>query len=349
MKDSHKKIKKKIPHLPKTTKIFKKPSHRLIKTSVLSRIEANLYKNSWSLILLLSLLIIFLVLIVYNSSIKRQLGEEQLLPFGSFKAIEYPYAQQTVGINISAESAIIIDDTSKVIIYEKNPQLRFSMASTTKIMTALVGLESFRLDDIIAVNTKYSEGAMVGFPVGEKVFFEDMLYGLLLPSGNDAAFTIAENFPGGVSAFVQKMNEKARSLGLFYTHYVDPAGLDDDGNYTTASDLAHLASYALKNSEFSRITSTKQKTIYNVEGTHRYYLINLNRLLGTDGVIGIKTGFTEGAGEVLVTAKEERGHTFIIVVMRSLDRFGDTQQLLSYISNEITFLNPEKYLYKQIQ
>ncbi len=216
-------------------------------------------------------------------------------------------------------------------------------------MTSLVALDYFAPKDILTVYSADIEGAEVGFQTGDKVYFEDMLYGLLLPSGNDAAYAIAENYPGGVPTFVEKMNEKATEIGLSYTHYADPAGLDDDGNYTTVHDLAKLASFATKNKTIATIVSTKHRTIRTIDGTNEYSLYNLNKLLGENGVVGMKTGFTQGAGGVLVTTKIEKDHTFIIVVMKSEDRFADTELLLSYISNTLTFINPQKYLLQNTQ
>ncbi len=257
------------------------------------------------------------------------------------KVNEYPFLSRSFMPLITAESALIMDQDSKTILYAKNPEIRFSMASTTKIMTALVALDYFQAKDILTVFTSNVEGVNVGFEVGERIYFEDALYAMLLPSGNDAAYLIAQNYPGGTEAFVNKMNEKARQLGLVNTHYADPVGLDDDGNYTTAVDLAHLASVALKNETISSISATKTKIISNVDHTKTYQLENLNKLLGKYGVIGLKTGYTEGAGGVLVTSAIAYGRTFIIVVMRSIDRFADTQVLLSYLLSGTTIFTPK--------
>jgi D-alanyl-D-alanine carboxypeptidase len=295
---------------------------------------------------LLSLLIILLVLLVYNLTIKRQIAENTVLPGKSLSITRFPLVKNNYGIDITAESAIVVDDVSKVVLYDKNPTLRFSMASTTKIMTALVGLEHYALDDVLTIQTANVEGVNVGFTAGEKVLFRDMVYALLLPSGNDAAIAIAENYPGGISSFVTKMNEKAAVLQLQYTHYDDPAGLEDDGDYTIASDLARLTSVALENTTFAEVVATQKKIIYSVGGK-MYTLYNLNKLLGRNGVIGVKTGTTEGAGEVLVTAKEEQGHRFIIVVMKSQDRFADTEKLINLINNNVQFVDPMNYLLNQ--
>ncbi len=136
------------------------------------------------------------------------------------------------------------------------------------------------------------------------------------------------------------MNEKAKILHLYNTHYADPIGLDDDGDYSTVIDMARLASYAITNPIFAQITSTKYKTISDLNFTRQYPLTNTNELLGIDGVIGIKTGTTEGAKEVLVTSAVENGHAYIIVVMDSNDRFGDTSKLINFIDNNVKYIIP---------
>lgn len=258
---------------------------------------------------------------------------------------DLPAGRQVLGLstqnqislpNISAEGALVMDDESKTIIYGKNPNLRFSMASTTKIMTALTALSYFKDDDILTVKSKAS-GSLVGFTVGEQVSFSNLLYGMLLPSGNDAALTIAQNYPGGLTAFVAKMNENALRYHLSNTNFADPAGLLDTEDYTTPIDLARLASIAIKNEKIAQIVSTKEKIITDISGKHTYKLVNLNKLLGEDGVNGIKTGFTDEALGVLVTSKIEQGHLLIIVVMKSEDRFADTQELLKLISGNIKY------------
>lgn len=328
MKDSaHKKLKKtkKVKHVNKFTKT--KP-HNLF-----------LY-----FIPVLALFIFFALLSGLNILLKYKIANTQVYDYRSVKLSGYPILAKSIKPEITAESAIIFDDKSKAVLYEKKPSLRFSMASTTKLMTALVGLEYFKPDDIITVKSEQKEGAVVGFLLGEKLKFEDMLFALLLPSSNDAAYAIAENYPGGVDAFVSKMNEKARKFNLNYTHYADPSGLDDDGNYTNVNDLAKLSSLAIKNKTLAKIISTKKKIITTIDGKNVYTLINLNRLLGTDGIVGIKTGFTQGAGEVLITGKVFKGHLFIIIVMKSEDRFSDTEILSQFINNNVNFINPAAYL-----
>lgn len=308
---------------------------------------------------LLILMTVLSFLSIYNLELKEEIGESKKT-FNKtpvFSPVSYPAINDVLSNNsgvgkkfkfanlegnvpdITAEGAIVVDDDSKVVLFSKNENLRFSMASTTKIMTALTALDYFKQDDILTVKTEDVEGAVVGFSKGEKVYFKDMLYAMLLPSGNDAALAIAENYPAGKDEFIKKMNEKAVFLNLYNTHFSDSAGLFDDGDYTTVFDLFRLSSIALKNKVFREIVSTKEKTIYTVGGTNKYFLSNLNKLLGLYGVDGIKTGFTEEAGGILTTSKTENGHRLIIVVMKSDDRFEDTRKLLSFLNGKINYLN----------
>ncbi len=232
-----------------------------------------------------------------------------------------------------------MDDTTKRILYVKNPALRLSTASTAKIMTALVALSYYQSQDILTVKRDQYEGTIVGFSKGERFAFSDVLYAMLLPSGNDAAYTIAENYPGGIVAFVRMMNAKAKELHLENTNFADPAGLEDDGSFMTVVDLARLCSEAMKQPVFADVVGTKEK-VFSSDIGNDYDVVNINKLLGTSGVVGIKTGQTSGAGEVLATAKKEDGRMYIIIVMQSTDRFGDTKSLLNLISNNITYFTP---------
>ncbi len=249
----------------------------------------------------------------------------------------YPQFLGETVVPVSAQAAEILDSDSGVVIYAKNPTMKFPMASTTKIMTALTALDYYDMDDILTVEAVNVPSVIVGFSKGEQVRFEDMLYAMLLPSGNDAAIAIADNYPGGRRVFVEKMNEKAVVLHLFDSRFADPSGLDEK-NITTARDLARLAAMAMKNPIFSKVVSTRTTTIVNVSHTNQYYLQNINRLLGFDGVDGVKTGFTDEAGQVLVTSKLEKGHRLVFVVLRSTDRFGDTSNLLSAVRGLISYI-----------
>jgi len=288
---------------------------------------------------LLVLMSIFLIVLALDYAISLNVSANTVFNYPSAGSpASYPILKVSYEPNLTAKGAIVMDADSQVVLYEKNPSLRFSPASTTKIMTALTALDYFNLSDILTVKKEATEGSILGLKEGQKLTFENLLYGLLLPSANDSAFVIAQNYKGEESGFIRKMNENAQKFNLLNTHFEDPAGLLDDQDYTTPLDLARLASAALRNETFTKIVATKQKTIADIDGSFKETVTNLNKLLGANGVSGIKTGYTEGAGEVLVTAREEKGKTLIIVVMGSEDRFLDTQKLLDLVSNNITYL-----------
>lgn len=250
----------------------------------------------------------------------------------------YPILKAEYLPQLSATGSIIMDAKTKAVVYSKNPKIRFSSASTTKIMTAIVALDHFKLNDVLTVKDVSREGSILGVYEGQQFTLESLLYALLLPSSNDVALVIAQNYPGGEEEFVRQMNKKALTYSLSDTHFGDPSGLEDRENYTTPFDLARLASFALDYPDFAKIVSTKSIVISDVNYSSIYQLENLNRLLGVDGVNGVKTGYTEEAGQVLVTSKKENGNTIIIVVMGSQDRFFDTEKLLSLIRGNLTFL-----------
>ena len=281
---------------------------------------------------------------LFDIFLRKYIYEKRLneLPI-NFSLDLYPVLKSKLGEDLTAKAAVVMDNDSKVVLFSKNPNLLFSMASTTKIMTAIVALEYYKMNDVLTIQTDNVEGVNVGFKNGQKFFFEDLLYAMLLPSGNDAALALAQNYKGGEKEFVKKMNEKAREFYLDNTNFADAIGLQDSEDYTTPLDLAKLSSFALKNKIFAEIVSTKTKEILDREG-NKYLLNNLNRLLGVQGVNGIKTGYTDEAGQVLVTSKAEmdsndKKHTIIIVIMGSLDRFSDTEKLLYLVSNNINYLS----------
>ncbi len=309
----------------------------------------KILKKKLHIVLLSVLALVFVVLLGLEFYFLDKINKHYLLPDPIQKTSfsKYPVLKQNFDPGISARGAIIMDADSKVVLYEKNSNLRFSTASTAKIMTALTALSHFDLNNVLVVKTATDEGALIGLDVGEKLSFESLLYALLLPSGNDAALTIAQNYKGGQEEFVLEMNNNAKKFHLLNTHFVDPAGLIDEGNYTTPHELAQLASIALKNTTFSKAVSTRNKSFTSVDGRYSYSVGNLNELLGIDGVNGVKTGYTRGAGQVLVTSKlepsslenKEEQHQLIMVVMDSKDRFEDTRKLLNLVSGNINFLS----------
>lgn len=224
------------------------------------------------------------------------------------KAIETP--------KISSRNAIILDRNSKAILYGKNEKSKTKMASTTKIMTSLIVIENCNLNDIVEISAKASGtgGSRLKINKGDKITVKDLLYGLMLRSGNDTAVALAEYVGGSIEGFAVLMNEKAKELGLENTHFVTPHGLDSDEHYTTAYELAILTDYALKNETFADIVKTKTCNI-SINGTSRT-ISNTNELLGNlNGVYGVKTGFTNGAGRCLVTAIKREDLDIICIVL----------------------------------
>lgn len=230
----------------------------------------------------------------------------------------------------SAGSAVVIEQSSRRVLYEKNAHEQRPMASTTKIMTALVALEYGYLDDVVTVSENASgvEGSSLYLGVGEKLTLRDLLYGLMLRSGNDAAVAIAEHIGGSVPHFVEMMNEKAKELGAYDTNFVTPNGLDADGHVTTAYDLALIAAAAMENETFAQIVST-QRYVIPWEG-HEWdrVVVNKNKLLTEYDADGIKTGYTKQAGRCLVGAKTQDGMQLVSVVLNCAPMFEDTQALM---------------------
>ncbi len=233
---------------------------------------------------------------------------------------------------VSAEGALAVDLPSGMSLYEKNPDAPLLPASTTKIVTALVALDAYPLDQTLKVGRLKIDGQKMGLVAGEEMRFEDLLYGLLVYSANDAAEVLAQNYPGGRDAFVFAMNEKAGELSLENTRFYNPSGIDGNGHVTTARDLIRVAEVAMRNPEFAKIVSTKQIVVHDVSGKMSYNLRNINELLGkVPGVLGVKTGWTENARENLVTYIERDGHKVMIAVLGSQDRFGETKELIDWI------------------
>lgn len=228
--------------------------------------------------------------------------------------------------DLSAKAALLVDVDSQTILYEKEARRRLPPASTTKIMTAILALEKGKLNDRVTVPANLQvEGSLMGLQPGETLTLEELLYGLLLPSGNDAALVIAQHIGGSVEAFVAAMNAKAQALGLTDTHFENPNGLDGPNHYSSARDLWLLASYALRNPVFAKIVSTRTATVAGRE------LVNRNELLSSyPDADGVKTGTTDLAGECLVASVQRGGHRALVVILGSQDRYADARALLDY-------------------
>jgi len=241
---------------------------------------------------------------------------------------------------LSAQGVVAVDLKSGVKLYEKNPDSALLPASTTKIITALVSMDTYPLDQILTVPKGVSvDGQKMGLYAGEQMRVEDLLYGLLVYSANDAAMTLAMNYPTpasgsaeGYNGFIEAMNKKVAELSMTNSYFDNPVGLDGVRQTTTARDLLHASEVAMRNSEFVKIVGTKSIVITDVTGKSKYNLKNINELLGeVPGVLGVKTGWTENARENLVTFLDRDGHLIIIVVLGSQDRFGETRQLIDWI------------------
>ncbi len=232
--------------------------------------------------------------------------------------------------SVSAQAVYILDTTTGQILGSKNAQFRFSAASTTKLMSILVASSYFKLTDTIVASRAGDEGVRIGLEKGDSLSFHSALYAMLLPSANDVALAVADNYPGGETAFIQAMNTKAKAMHLVRTHFADPAGLEDDSGYTTAQELTLIASAFMENPTLAAIVKIPLATI-QVNGIGEVPLQNTNELLGYEGINGIKTGTTEEAWEVLITSLPLRGHNIIITVMKSNDRFADTRFIVDYL------------------
>jgi len=239
----------------------------------------------------------------------------------------------------SAHSVLVVDPDSAVILYAKNEQAPLLPASTVKMMTALVVLEHYRLDDYLTVNGMDDFGQDIGLVTGERLSVANLLYGLLVASANDAAQVLAQHYPGGQLAFVARMNQKAQELNLKNTVFANPTGLDVDEqehplaevSYSTGLDLSRLARIAWREATFRQLVATPQITITDASGMIKHPLTNINTLLGRlAGVQGIKTGWTERAGECLVSLVEREGHHLLVVVLGSQNRFDETARLVEW-------------------
>ena len=215
---------------------------------------------------------------------------------------------------VPPQSAIVMEKESGRILYEINPRQKLPMASTTKIMTAIVALEKGNPADNVTISATAEgvEGSSMYIRQGEIMSLEELLYGLMLCSGNDAAVAIAEHVGGNIEQFVQMMNQKAQEIGALDTHFDNPNGLPSDSHYSTAYDMALITAYGLKNATFAKIVSTREMTISGYGKQYVRQLVNHNKLLRMyPDCIGVKTGFTKEAGRCLVSAAKRDGMTLI--------------------------------------
>lgn len=292
------------------------------------------------------------VLCILNSKIYAvQSEDDEIFDYFEIEDILQTVSSVSNYPDTNSSHIIAIDRQSKRILFEKDGFSRTPMASTTKILTAIIAIETCDLDEIVEISSNASKisGSTLGITQGSKMTMENLLYGLMLRSGNDCAIAIAEHIGGSVENFSTIMNNKAKSLGLKDSNFSSPHGLDNDEHYTTAYELSLITDYALQNDTFKKIVSTKQTSIYI--GNNVKEISNTNELLGNyDGVYGVKTGFTFGAGRCLVTACNKNDLDIIVVVLGADSkkiRTLDSVKVLNYIYGNFTKIDISNIIYEE--
>ncbi|HSA83591.1 MAG TPA: serine hydrolase, partial [Patescibacteria group bacterium] len=246
---------------------------------------------------------------------------------------------------VTAKAVLMYDLTSEKALFEKNPKEKLPMASLTKVMTAIVSLENPREDNRYVVHGYNLVGEdSMGLSAGEVLTLEELLYGLMLPSGNDAAEVLASNSPFGREGFIKAMNDRAKAMGLTDTQFSNPSGLQGDGmQYTTTYDLLVITRYALEHFPLFAEIVTHPEYILPATSTHpEYYLVNETNLLTTyDGVKGVKTGYTPEAGLCLITYLDYGGHKIIGILLNSENRRAEMKELLDYSLTSVEIKPPK--------
>jgi D-alanyl-D-alanine carboxypeptidase len=233
---------------------------------------------------------------------------------------------------LTASSIFANDIDSGLTLFEKNADTPILPASTTKIITALVAMDYYFLDDVLTVGTISIPGQKMHLVEGEKITARDLLYGLLIFSANDAAEVLAGSYPGGRDEFISSMNRKAKKINLSNTSFTNPTGLDGGDHYSTAKDLARAASYGIQKPFFAEVVATQKKVVTSIDRKIVHNLTNINELVGeVDGVLGVKTGWTENAHESLITYINRDDRRVMIALLGSGDRFKETKQLIDWI------------------
>lgn len=274
--------------------------------------------------------------LLHTFAYNRQLFYEKSTP-APYTLSPIPYVKLPYYPEVLAEGVYIVDLPSFTPIAQRNPHLRFFPASTIKIITALVAYDVYKPDQVITIKRTIEDGQTMGLIIGEKITVENLLYGLLVHSGNDVAYVLADNY--GYDKFIQLMNEKAKKLMMTNSYFKNPNGLDNMAQYTTAFDLTLAARELLKNKYLAKIVSTKEITVSDVDFQYFHRLVNVNKLLGEiQGLGGLKTGYTENAGENLVSFYKKNHHEFVIVILKSTDRFTDTKNIVSWIDQNVDYL-----------
>lgn len=317
----------------------------------------------------LILIIIFLVAAIFyinfNSFFNNNNKSKQQDSSGQVKSAQinekdYSFSEKMLKIpqksknfynpdHVWSESYILLDVDSAHILAKKNETNVVPVASITKIMTSIIAIENYKLDEIVTVSNDaaYQTPSVIGLVPEEKITVKDLLYAILIKSGNDASFALAEHM--GFDNFVDKMNQKAKYLGLENTNFKDPAGLDD-GGHSSAQELAFLTMYALKYDLIREIIKTSEKTVTSINGEYEHHFENSNRLilnnepLYYDPALGVKTGYTPDAGHCLVSAAQKNGHTLIAVVLKTSE---DTVEASAKESKKLLEWGYENYIWNK--
>ncbi|GIK83946.1 MAG: hypothetical protein BroJett025_05680 [Patescibacteria group bacterium] len=269
-----------------------------------------------------------------QTNTENVLGEENFLTLEEFS--------QTV----TAKSVYVEDLDTGTVLFERNSERILLPASTTKLMTALIALEEYQLNDVILVpQLPKLEGLKFEFRVGEKITVENLLKAALIQSSNDAAYILALSSERGLDGFVARMNERAKELHLINTQYKNPAGFDDDTQRSSAHDLVVLSKVFMKDNFLASVVAIKEAVITDISGEYEHYLTSTHQLLGVDPtVVGIKTGTTQGAAQVLITQFSREGHNIIVVVMGSDDRYLETTRLVDWIFSAYLWIDPKNLI-----
>jgi serine-type D-Ala-D-Ala carboxypeptidase (penicillin-binding protein 5/6) len=251
--------------------------------------------------------------------------------------------RQAVEPNLTAQAVVIVDVASGARLFEKNPRQLVAPASTTKLMTALVALETFQPDESLVVPPGAKlEGATAALFPGEELTVYSLLQASLIQSANDAAYTLAAGHPEGIEGFVAAMNKKAQLLGMNNTSFTNPIGFDHAQNYSTAFDLAILARQVMNDEMLQEIVSMPSAQITDVSGATRHWLTSTHQLIGKHPeVVGVKTGTTQAAGEVLITQVERDNQAILLVILGSQQRYPETLSLVDWTFNSYSWLAPE--------
>ncbi len=276
--------------------------------------------------------------IYHNYFLKSEPNKLRNLDLDSSAALYPKLSSQPNFDDLTSKAVLVFDPDSAVVLYQKNADTKLLPASTQKLMTAVVALENCPMERVVTVGQFEKAGSQMGLTEGESVTVRSLMYGLLINSGNDAASVLAQNCAPSESEFVFLMNKKAVELGMKNTHFSNPTGLDDASLYSTATDLGRLATYAMQQRAIAQIVSVSQTSVADATLSVWHPLHNVNQLLGhIQGLLGIKTGETEGAKENLISLTRRGNHDLIVVVLGSDDRFGETTRLINWFFANTTW------------